>query len=228
MTYISTQFRVALYDLVMHINKLATILKKTVLENLNNLEIYVKVFVGIIGIIAAFGKLRESFASIKRKQELKLDLEILQNLKSNNNFETSEIEEKIKYKIKKAFEDRTENFTNFFVGIAVFVGFGFWTVDIFRSSDEFNGWIILTLLCCLIGLTLIFNSDNKKEEKGIFYQIGFYDKENFRIGIIITLLTGILTAILIWKIDGFSFWQFLSGLLCLIGMGSIKNNIKRI
>lgn len=196
--------------------------------DLNNIETYAKVFVGIIGVIAAFGKLRESFASIKRKQELKLDLEILEKLKSNDKFESSKIEEKINYKLKKTFEDRTENLTNFFVGIAVFVGFGFWTVDIFRSSDGFNGWIILTLLCCLTGLTLIFSSDNKKEEKAPFYQIGFFDKENFRIGIVITLLTGILTAILIWKLDGFSFWQFLSGLFFIIGIGSLIKNIKRI
>ena len=67
------------------------------MEDLNNIETYVKVFVGIIGAIAAFGKLRESFASIKRKQELKLDLEILEKLKSNDQFECSEIEKKINY-----------------------------------------------------------------------------------------------------------------------------------
>lgn len=196
--------------------------------DINNIETYLKVFVGIIGAIATFGKLRESFASIKRKQELKLDLEILEKLKSNNKFESSEIEEKINYKLKKAFEDRTENLTNFFVGIAVFVGFGFWTVDIFQNSEEFNGWIILTLLCCLTGLTLIFSNDNKKEDKGIFYQIGFYDKSNFRFGIVLTLLTGILTGILIWKINGFSFWQFLCGLFFIIGIGSLIKNIKTI
>jgi F0F1-type ATP synthase assembly protein I len=198
------------------------------LGDLNNIETYIKVFVAIIGAIATFGKLRENFASIKRKQELKLDLEILERLKSNEKFESSEIEEKINSKLKKAFEDRTENLTNFFVGIAVFVGFGFWTVDIFRNSERFNGWIILTLFCCLIGLTLIINSDNKKENKGVFYQIAFYDKEGFRFGIVFTLLMGILTGILIWKINGFSFWQFLSGLFFVIGIGSLMKNIKRI
>lgn len=198
------------------------------MEDLNSIETYVKVFVSTIGAIAAFGKIRESFASIKRKQELKLDLEILEKLKSNNKFEATKIEEKINYELKKAFEDQTENLTNFFVGIAVFVGFGFWTVDIFMSSSEFNGWIILTLFCCLIGFNLIFSNDYKKGEKGIFYQIGFYDKQNFRAGVIITLLTGILISILIWKLDGFSFWQFLSGLFFLIGIGSLTKNIKRI
>lgn len=196
--------------------------------NLNNLEIYIKVFVGIIGLIAGLGKLRENFASLKRKQEIKLDLEILEKLNTINLFDSSEIELKINDKLNKAFEDRTENLTNFFVGIGVFVGFGFWTVDIFQNSKEFNGWIVLTLLCCLTGLSLIFNSETDKKEKGMFYQIGIYDKENFRFGIILTFLSGIITAILILKVDGFSFWQFLSGLFCIIGIGSLIKNIRRI
>jgi hypothetical protein len=77
-------------------------------------------------------------------------------------------------------------------------------------------------------LSLIFNSETDKKEKGMFYQIGIYDKENFRFGIILTFLSGIITAILILKVDGFSFWQFLSGLFCIIGIGSLIKNIRRI
>lgn len=196
--------------------------------NLDNIEIYLKVFVGFIGAIATFGKLRESFASIKRKEELKLDLEILEKLKSNNNIKTSDIEKKIKLKLDKAFENRSENLTNFFTGIAVFIGFGFWSVDIFQNSNGFNGWIILTLLCSLIGLALVVGNNEKKEKEEIFYQLGFYDKSNFQTGLIITALTGILTPILILKIDGFSFWQFLSGLFFFIGIASLIRSIKRI
>ncbi len=198
------------------------------MENLDNIEIYLKVIVGIIGAIAAFGKLKENFASIKRKQELKLDIEIFEKLKANREFDSSDIEDKIESKLKKAFESNSNNLTNFFTGIAVFVGFGFWTIDIFKNSEGFNGWIILTLLCSLIGLALIFENDDKKEEKGIFFQLAFYDKTNFRIGILITLFAGILTPILIWKLDGFSFWQFLTGLFFVIGIGSLIGNIKRI
>jgi hypothetical protein len=198
------------------------------LGDLNNIETYSKVIVAIIGAIATFGKLRENFASIKRKQELKLDLEILEKLKSGDQFDSSEIEKKIDYKLKRAFENQSENLTNFFVGIVAFVGFGFWSVDIFNSSQEFNPWIILTLISSLTGLTLILGNDDKKEEKGIFYQIAFYDKANFRYGVIITLLTAILTPILIWKLNGFSFWQFLSGLFFIIGFGSLIKNTKRI
>tara|TARA_R110002050_G_scaffold262599_2_gene402850 strand:- start:548 stop:844 length:297 start_codon:yes stop_codon:yes gene_type:complete len=93
------------------------------LGEFNNIENYLKIIVSVIGAIAAFGKIRESFASIKRKQELKLDLEILEKLKSDNEFDSSEIKEKINSKLKSSFENRTENFTNFFVGIAVFCWF---------------------------------------------------------------------------------------------------------
>lgn len=198
------------------------------MENLENIETYIKVFVGFIAVIAAFGKLRESFASIKRKQELKLDLEILEKLKSNDNIQTSEIEQKIILKLDKAFENRTENLTNFFTGIAVFIGFGFWSIDIFQNSKGFNGWIILTLLCSLIGLALVVGNNEKKEKEEMFYQLGFYDKSNFLTGIIITILTGILTPILVWKLDGFSFWQFLSGLFIFIGIASLLRSIKKI
>ncbi|MFA5432541.1 MAG: hypothetical protein WC319_06665 [Candidatus Paceibacterota bacterium] len=198
------------------------------MDNINNLETYAKILVGITGAIATFGKIRESFTSIKRKQELKLDLEILDKLKNNGNIQTENIEEKINSSLKKAFENKSENLTTFFIGIAVFVGFGFWTVDILNQSQSFSGWIILTLLLSLVGLSMIFGNNEKKIEKGIFYQIGFYDKSNFRFGIIITLFTGFLTPILILKLNGFSFWQFLSGLFFLIGIGSLIRNIKRI
>jgi hypothetical protein len=198
------------------------------MELIDNIETYAKIIVGLIGGIVTFGKLRESFASIKRKQELKIDLEILEILKNKEGFETAKIENKIKSNMNKAFEKDTDNLTNFFVGIAVFIGFGFWSIDIFKNSETFNGWIILTLMCSLIGLALIFGNNDKSKDSGLFYQIGFYDKGNFQIGFIITLLTAILTPILIWRSDGLSFWQFLSGLFFFIGLGSLIKNTKRI
>lgn len=195
---------------------------------LNNIENYLKIIVSVIGAIAAFGKLRGSFASIKRKQELKLDLEILEKLKSDNEFDSSGIREKVNLKLKSSFENRTENFTNFFTGIAVFVGFGFWSADIFQKMENFNGWIILTIFCSLIGLSMTLGNDDKKKDKGIFFQVAFYDKSNFVYGIIITLLTGILTWILVIKIDGFSWWQFLFGLFFAIGIAHLISKTKKI
>ena len=65
-----------------------------ILEGFDNLEIYLKIFVAIVGAIATLRKLRESFASIRRKQELKLDLEILEKLKASNSRHTAEIQKK--------------------------------------------------------------------------------------------------------------------------------------
>ena len=48
-----------------------------------NIQDYLKVIIGIIGALAAIVKIRENFTAIKRKQELKLDLEILEKIKLN-------------------------------------------------------------------------------------------------------------------------------------------------
>lgn len=198
------------------------------MEIINNIETYAKIIIGIIGGIVAFSKLRESFATTKRKQELKLDLEIYEKIKNQDDFQTDDIKNKIKANLNRAFEKDSDSLTNFFVGIAVFIGFGFQSIDILKKSETFNGWIILTLICSLAGLVLIFGDDDKKKDSNLFYQIGFYNIENFRIGIVITLLTGILTPILIWELDGLSFWQFLSGLFFFLGLGTLIKNIKRI
>ena len=198
------------------------------MEEYYNIEVIGKVIVGITGGLAAFGKLRETFASIRRKQELKLDLEILEKIRSNEKFDSVPIEEKINKKLANAFEDTADTWTNFLVGITVFVGFGFWTVDLFNKSESFNGWLILTLFCSLLGLSMLFSKTDNKKSKEVFYQIGFFDKANFQTTVIITLITGILTPMLIWKINGFSFWQFLSGLLFVIGIASLFKNIRRV
>lgn len=199
------------------------------MEIINNLENYAKITIGVIGGVVAFGKLRESFASVRRKQELKLDLEIYEKLKAQDSFQVDDdIEKKIKANLKKAFEKDSNNFTNFFTGIAVFFGFGLWSIDILKKSENFNGWIILTLMLSFMGLALILGDDDKKEESKLFFQIGFYDKENFRIGIVMTLLAVVLTPILIWKLDSFSIWHFLSGLCFFIGLVPLIKNTKRI
>lgn len=197
-------------------------------EDFDIITDYLKLFVILIGAIAALGKLKDSFASVKRKQELKLDLEILEKLKQIENVSNPDIEEKINQNLKKAFEGSSEHLKNFLLGIAVFVGFGMWTIDILKSSQDFNAWVILTLSCSLMGLTMIFGTDDNKEDKGVFYQVAFYDKTNFRLGFVLTVLTGILTPILILKQDSFTFWQFLSGLFFIVGLRSLVKNTKRI
>jgi hypothetical protein len=198
------------------------------MDDITNIETYAKILVGLTGAIAAFIKIRDSFSVIRKKQELKLDLEILEKLKQNENLFNDSIEEKIKNKIDKSFEDNSDNITNFLVGIVVFVGFGFWTIDLFKNYENFNGWSILTLFCSLLGLVMLFDTSSPSSKKIAFFKIGFFDKDNFKYGLLITLFAGILTLILIIKIQEFSFWIFLTALFFIIGLFSLIKNIKRI
>jgi hypothetical protein len=198
------------------------------MELFDNIDIYPKIIVALTGFIAAFIKIRDSYSSTRHKENIKLDLEIYELLDKSGDFEKAELKEKIQKNISNTLTNEENGLTNFFVGLVVFVGFGLWSVDIYQTHESFNGWIILTTFCSLTGLSMLFGGNDKRKSKAVFYQIGFYDKTNFQFGFIITSLTAILTPILILKMNGFSFWQFLSGLFFVIGLMSVIKNIKRI
>lgn len=198
------------------------------MELFNTLDVYPKIIVAMTGLIAGFIKIRDSYSAVRRKQEIKLDLEIYELMNKGYDFEKSELKKSIENKISKAYENEEETLTNFFVGLAVFVGFGLWSIDIFHKNDTFNGWIILTIICSLTGLSMLFGKNDKKKSKELFFQIGFYDKTNFQFGIFIVSLTGILTPILYYKNGGFSFWLYLTGLFCIIGLIGMYRNVRRI
>lgn len=179
------------------------------------------------GIIAAFLKIREGLSVHRKKQELKTDLEIYE-LSIKNQIATSELKEHIEKRVNKLPDIKNDSLTNFLTGTAVFVGFGLWSIDIYQSSPGFNGWIVLTLFCSLVGLSMMLGKTVEKESKQTFLQVHFIDEKNFQFGVILTFLCGLVTPILILKLDGFSFWQFLSGLFFFIGLISLIKNVKII
>lgn len=190
-----------------------------------DLETLPKIIIAISGILAVFLKIRENLSILRRKQELKTDLEIYE-LSKNNQIETSELKSNLEKRVDQLVENKNDGLTSFITGIAVFVGFGMWSVDIFQKSTSFNGWIILTIFCSLAGLSLMLGRTETKDTKETFLQIHFRDRKNFQFGILLTLLCGILTPILVLKSDGFTFWQFLSGLFFFIGLISLIKNIQ--
>lgn len=198
------------------------------MEIFNSIDIYPKIIVALTGLIAAFIKIKDAYSSTRHKENIKLDLEIYELINKNGDFDKTELKEKIEKNISKSLTNEENSLTNFFVGLVVFVGFGLWTIDIFQSYDSFNGWIILTAFCSLAGLSMLFDKNDNKKSKDVFFQIGFYDKTNFQFAFVITGVTTILTPVLILKMDGFSFWQFLTGLFFIIGLLSMIKNIKRI
>lgn len=201
------------------------------MQDINNIEIITKVIIGVVGAIATLGKLRELFTTAKIKQEISIDLDILEKIKNNESLYTVEIEKKIKFNLNKAYGVKNEGFINFLYGIALFVGFGFWTISLLGDLESFNAWSILTLIVAFIGLSIAFDTNEKEinENKEIpFYKIGLYEKTNFRFSLIVFAFTVTLTPVLIWKLDGFSFWQFLSGILFILSIVKLKGLIKRI
>ena len=198
------------------------------MEFTSDFETYIKLFIGIIGAIATFGKIRESFSSIKRKQEVKIDFEIYEKMRSNPELNNEDIKLKVQRNLIKAYEDKGSNLISFLIGIVIFVGFAFWSIDIYNNMTTFNGWIILTMACSITGFVLIFSKSDKTHSPKLFYQIGFYDKENFRASLITAILSAAVTVILILVFNGFSYWQFLSGLFFFISIITLFYKIKRI
>lgn len=198
------------------------------MEIFDKIDIYPKIIVALTGLIAAFIKIRDSYSSTRLKEKIKLDLEVYELLNKNGDFDKAELKETIEKNISNSLTHEKNGFADFFVGLVIFVGFGLWTVDIFQFYKSFNGWIILTAFLSLTGLSMLFDNKDKRKSKEVFFQIGLYDKTNFQFGFVITGLTAILTPTLIFKMDGFSFWQFLSGVFFIIGLMSIIKNIKRI
>ena len=108
------------------------------MESLENLEVYGKYIIGIIGVVVTFNKLRESFATIKHKQELKLDLEIYEKIKNNPEFDSKEFESRLNKKLQANISGSGVNLFNFFYGLILFGGFGYWTISLFLQDSNFS------------------------------------------------------------------------------------------
>ena len=189
-----------------------------------DLETWHKIFIGASGVLVVFLRLRESLSVLRRKQELKTDLEIYELSKSNN-LSTTALRDYLEKRINQLSQANKDHLSSFITGAVVFVGFGLWSIDIYTNSNDFNGWIILTIACSLIGLLQMLGRTDEKKTKETFLQIHFKDKSNFQFGVFITLLCGITTPILFLKSGEFTFWQFLTALFFMIGLFSLMKNI---
>ena len=112
--------------------------------NTIDLELYPKILITLSGLIALFIKLRDGLSTLRRKQELKVDLEIYE-LAKKNELDNSELKITLEERVAHIADNKNNGLTNFFTGIAVFVGFGLWSIDIYQENVGFNGWIILTI-----------------------------------------------------------------------------------
>lgn len=195
-------------------------------------EYYSQLLITGTGLIVFIIKVRSYFSDSRKRQSLKTDLEIL-NLSNNSNLQDVQIiRERVEQQIHSIFnkELRGKNsFTDFLTGLILFIGFGLWSADLINTSiPSFNPWCILTLFFSIMGLSMMLFDSKEEDKVKPFVTIGIYDKANLRIAFIITLICGVILTILTYSTDKFTFWMFVNGFICFLGIMTFVRNIKRI
>ncbi|MCE5345384.1 MAG: hypothetical protein LLG13_03715 [Bacteroidales bacterium] len=198
---------------------------------MNNLELIQKLLLITTGFIALLFKIKSYFSIKTQKHDLKLDIEILDLLKKQNNPNTENIEKKVKKDIEKIYDQNlihSSEFTGFIIGLTFFIGFGWWSISIFNNSQGFNAWIILTMFLSASGISMILMDSSRTIKNQPFFILGFYEKSNMRFGLLLSLLGGFMLLILILRLRSFSFCEFLSGFIFLYGLFLIIKNIRKV
>lgn len=96
------------------------------MEFLKDFDIYPKLIVALSGLIALFIKIKDAYSPTRTKQNIKLDLEIYEMIKNNNDFNKADLKRTIESNIKKSMNKDGRGLTNFIVGLAVFIDFELW------------------------------------------------------------------------------------------------------
>jgi len=198
---------------------------------MENLELIQKITLIVTGVIALLFKVKNYFSVKNQKQDLKLDIEILDSLKKLNNPKIGTLEEKIINDLEKIYDKKiihSSGFTGLIIGLTFFIGFGWWSINIYNNHSEFNPWIILTMFFSGSGISMILMDTSRTIKNEPFFKIGFYEKSNMRFGLIISIISGLTLFILIIKLESFSLWEFLSGFIFLYGLFMIGKNIRKI
>lgn len=166
------------------------------LEDLLNIDndVYgiIKIIVALIGFLSLIIKIQEFFSDVKRRQNLKLDLEILELGNKNNSVDTKYISKSVQDEIAKLYDSETytrKNIVDYLIGLFLFIGFGYWTIEIFNNGDKFNPWTLLTMFLSLAGLITLFSRNSSKKYKGEFMRIEFHDKSNYWMSLIILTIS---------------------------------------
>ena len=132
-----------------------------------DIETGLKIISGLTALIAITLRIWESFSNLKKKQAIKMDLEILELTKKNETLGSDLIENSLTDRISKMYIDTSsmiDNFRNFLIGLVLFLGFSWWSINIFSNQTIFNPKIILTGFMAAIGLALMFDRDRKNSK----------------------------------------------------------------
>lgn len=199
--------------------------------NIDNIELIQKLVLIVTGFFVLVFKVKTYFSLKNQKQDLKQDIEILDLLKKQNRPNTQNIEKKIENDLNKIYDHNQKHDSGFFgfiTGTTFFIGFGWWSFNIYNTNQGFNGWIVLTMFLSLFGLSTILMDTSYTNKSEPFLKIGLFEKVNLRIGLILFLVSGFTLWILFIKLNSFSFWLIFFGMVFLYGTMMILKNIRRI
>lgn len=195
------------------------------------MELFFKIVISIKSAITVFLKLMDVLSSNQRRRDLVSEMELLSRLsKLDVDEENREnINKKVNSTLASFLESKRKkiNFFNLFYSLCLFVGFGWWTLQIYNTYQTFNPWIILTALISFIGFSLILDN-NWSEEKDTKDKVLFSIKlmKDIRIAIIV-LGSSITIGILLYlKIKEYSNWMILIVVLLLMGLKVLFDSVK--
>ena len=195
----------------------------------DNFEIIVKWFITLTGLISVIVKFADSISEIRRKRNLKADLELLEKIDKGNL--DSDDREKVKTQMKGILEEylnikhTTVKWFDVFYALTLFVGFGWWTIYIYEINKGFSPWTILTGLISFIGLALLI--DNKWRKKSdVKTLVTITILKDIRIAVIFIGLGGLIGFFILTTFDGYTNWYILIGVMLPIGLKMLVDSIK--
>lgn len=195
----------------------------------DNFEIIVKWFITLTGLISVIVKFADSISEIRRKRNLKADLELLEKI-DKESLDSAD-REKVKTKMKGILEEylnikhTTVKWFDVFYALIIFVGFGWWTIYIYEITKGFSPWTILTGFFSFIGLALLIdNKWSKKSDEKTLVTITIL--KDIRFAVVVIGLSVLIGFFIFTTSDGYTNWYILIGLIFLIGLRILFNSIK--
>jgi len=193
------------------------------------IEIVLKLIIYITGLVSVIIKLIDSLSPISRKRKLRVDLELLEKINSEDiDKEDKDIVQKQLKKILKEYLNIKEvniKWFNVLYALILFVGFGWWTIYIYEINFNFSPWMILTGLISIVGLSLIIDNkwERNKEDKVI---LKITILEDFKYSFMLLGLSTLIGIFIYTKYDGYTNWYILIGVLILMGFKLLADGIK--
>jgi hypothetical protein len=196
------------------------------------MEIYIELFIAVTGLVSVILKLIDSLTSNQRKKELVTDLELLS--KASTLDLTIDEKEKIKQQTSKVLKDFIEyrntkiNWFDLFYALSLFVGFGWWTLEIYTLSSGFNPWIILTTLFSFIGLALVIDTNwmKKVQESKDNVLLKIIINKDIKFAVVVLGTTITLGLMLYFKLICYHNWMIIPAAIFLIGLKLLFDSIK--